>query len=44
VNNGHKDLSWFKPLLESNSHMSSGLILMETSVTEDEQSTRLVHV
>jgi hypothetical protein len=28
---GHCDLSWFRPLLEVNSHMSSGLILKMNS-------------
>jgi hypothetical protein len=32
------------PSLRGNNHMSSGLILMETSVTKGEQSARLIHV
>jgi hypothetical protein len=32
MNNEHKGLHWFKPLLRGNSPRSSGLILMETSV------------
>jgi hypothetical protein len=43
-NEEHKCLSRFRPLLRGNSPTSSGLILMETSVTKGEQSTQLVHV
>jgi hypothetical protein len=34
MNNKHKSLSWFRSLLGGNNPMSSGLILMETSVTK----------
>jgi hypothetical protein len=44
VNNEHKSLSWFRPLLGGNSPMSNGLILMKTSVIKGEQSARVVHM
>jgi hypothetical protein len=38
MNNEHKSLSWFRPVVGGNSPTSNGLILMETSVTKGEQS------
>jgi hypothetical protein len=44
ANEEHTDLSYFRPLHETNSPTSNSLILMEIDVTKGEQSAQLVHM